>query len=215
MKLISTLFTKKTQAVALLMLMIMFANARTTSTTEMRRVFWNKFEAIVTNENTVVLTWNVTEYNNKSFIVQHSVDGIKWEDIAFVQSQNSAQSMTDYTYTHNNKLRGKQFHRLQDLDIDSRTTGFSPVKTLILSNDKLVIAIWPNPATDHIVVANSKASDVYTKVKLFDLAGKVVSEKKLGPDINEIAINELTPGTYIVKLETSKGTSCSQKIVKQ
>jgi hypothetical protein len=215
MKLISTFFTKKTQAVALLILMGTFTNAHQASAADLRRVFWNKFEAVVKGDNTVVLTWNVTEYNNKSFRVQHSVDGTNWEDIAIVQSKNSAESMTDYSYTHINKLHGKQFYRLQDIDVDLGSTGPSPVRTLILKIDNQAITIWPNPASDHILIANNDKGDLYTKARIFDLTGKVVTESNLKPNVNEIAINKLPAGTYIVKIENSKGTSYSQKIAKQ
>jgi mRNA-degrading endonuclease HigB of HigAB toxin-antitoxin module len=215
MKLISAFFTKKTPAVALVALMVMFTNALFASPNDIRRVFWNKFDATLKENNAVVLTWNVTEYNNKSFVVQHSVDGTEWETIALVQSHNSAESMTDYSYTHSNKLGGKQFYRLQDIDVDHGSTGYSPVRTLILKNDKQSVTIWPNPATDQILIANNDNSDMYTKARIFDLAGKVVTERKLNPNVNEIAVNELPSGIYIVKIENIKGASYSQKIVKQ
>ena len=211
MRLIS-IFTKKALAATLLILMLTITNDLLASPF---RVFWNKFEATIANDNTVVLTWNVTEYNNKNFVVQHSVDGTKWETIAIIQSQNSAESMTDYSYTHKNKLTGKQYYRLKDIDVDISYTSFSPIKTLVLKDDKQVVAIWPNPATDRITIANNNNGDTYTNAKIFNLAGKMMTEKKLESHTNEISINELPAGTYIVKLENNKGTSFNQKIVKQ
>jgi hypothetical protein len=214
MKLISIYRTKKTMALGLLMLTAIITYGRITSPTDTRRVFWNKFDVIVNSDNTVVLTWNVTEYNNKSFVVQHSVDGTDWEDIALVQSQNSPQSITDYSYKHNNKLSGKQFYRLKDIDVDLGSTGFSPVKTLILKKDRQVVAIWPNPVTTQILISNDKVNQ-YTKAKVFDLTGKIMLEKTLESDVTSIPVNELPAGTYIVKIENTKGIAYSQKIVKQ
>ena len=215
MKLISTFIAKKALAVMLVILMVVFTNRLLASPVAEFRVFWNKVEATVVDDNTVVLTWNVTEYNNKTFVVQHSTDGIKWEDIAIVQSKNSAESMTDYSYTHRTKLIGKQYYRLKDIDIDISYTSYSPIKTLMLKSNKQDITIWPNPATDHILIENNDKSNLYTKATIFNLTGKVMLEKKLNNDTNEITINELSPGTYIVKLENSKGISQSQKFVKQ
>ena len=45
--------------------------------------------------------------------------------------------------------------------------------------------------------------------------GKVVLEQQLKGDVNQIAVNKLTPGTYIIKLETTTGTSETGKFVKQ
>ena len=205
MKLISPILTKKLLITSFFMLMITFVNAR---------VFWNKFDVGVNNDNTVVLTWNVTEYNNKSFIVQHSINGNDWEDIAIVQSKNSAESMTDYSFTHRNKLSGKQFYRLKDIDIDTKATGVSPIKTLMLENNKQAVTIWPNPATNHIQIANDNNA-AYTNAKVIDLTGKTMIEKKLDANINEITVSELPTGIYIVKIENNKGQSHMQKIVKQ
>jgi len=215
MKLISTFNAKKTLTVMLVILMAVFTNTLLASPVAEFRVFWNKVEATVTKDNTVILTWNVTEYNNKTFVVQHSVDGVHWEDIAIIQSKNSAESMTDYSYTHRNNLSGKQYYRLKDIDIDISSSSFSPVKTLMLKNDNQGITVWPNPATDHIVIENNDHSNLYTKATIFNLAGKMILERKLGSEVNAIAINELSAGTYIVKIENSKGVFQSQKIVKQ
>jgi len=215
MKLISIFFTKKTLAVALFILIITFTYARTASTVDMRRVFWNKFEANLTDDNTVVLTWNVTEYNNKKFLVQHSMNGIDWEDIAMVSSKQNTQPMVDYSYTYINKLSGKQYYRLMDLDVDVNSTGYSPVRTVISKYVQQSITIWPNPATDHIIVANSDNKNLYTKASIYNLTGKLVAESKLGSENNEIAINQLPAGFYMVKIENANGTCYSQKIVKQ
>jgi hypothetical protein len=205
MKLISVILTRKLLMTGFFMLMITFVNAR---------VFWNRFDVSAGSNNTVVLAWNVTEYNNKSFIVQHSVDGNDWEDIAIIQSKNSAESITDYSYTHINKLSGKQFYRLKDLDIDTKTIGLSPVKTLMLENNKQAVTIWPNPAINHIQIANDNTA-TYTNAKVIDLTGKMMIEKKLDANTNEIAVSELPAGIYIVKVENNKGQSHMQKIVKQ
>jgi hypothetical protein len=214
MHLISTFCLKRATAVGLLLVMMTFTYARSSAPVDTRRVFWNKFEVIETNNNTIVLTWNVTEYNNRSFIVQHSVNGTQWEDIALVQSKNSAESMTDYSYKHINKLGGKQFYRLKDIDVDYGTTGFSPVKTLIRKNAMQVVAIWPNPVTNLILISNDN-SNPYTKAKVFDLTGKVMMERKLEPDVTEIPVTELAAGTYIIKIENNTGAAYTQKIVKQ
>jgi hypothetical protein len=186
-----------------------------TATVAEARVFWNKVEATVSNDGVVTLTWNVTEYNNKHFHVQHSVDGTKWETLTVVESKNSHESMTDYTYSHKNRLQGKQYYRLKDTDIDISYTSFSPIKTLVLKTEKQGMSVWPNPATDRIVIENNDNSNIYTKATIFNLTGKVVLEVKLNDTISEIPVSGLSAGTYVVRIETIKGTSQSRKFVKQ
>jgi Secretion system C-terminal sorting domain len=143
----------------------------------------------------------------------YSINGTDWQDIAFVQSHNSPESMTDYSYKHSNKVKGKQFYRLKDVDVDHGSTGFSPVKTLIVKQEKQVVAIWPNPVTSQLLISNDKS--IYTKAKVFDLTGKIMIERNLEPETTQIPVSELPAGTYIVKIENNKGIAYTQKIVKQ
>ncbi len=215
MKLISVFFTKMTLAVATLITMSVFTHARMIRPADGQRVFWNRFEVISGDDNTVVLTWNVTEYNNKSFLVQHSMNGSDWETITIIHSKNSAETMVDYSYTHRNKLNGKQFYRIQDVDVDTKTINFSPVKTLTLQNDNTAIMVWPNPVVTHLFIANNNKSDKFTKAQIFDLSGKLVSEKQLQTNTNAINVEDLSAGNYIVKIASENGTVLCQKIVKQ
>lgn len=177
------------------------------------RVFWNKFEVTAGSDNTVTLNWNVTEYNNKSFIVQHSINGADWEDISIIPSKNSTETMTDYTFTHINKLNGKQFYRLKDFDIDTKSITTSPIRTLVLSNRQTLL-VWPNPATNYIAIQNDNSGS-YTQASIYDLAGKLLIRQKLSPNINQVTVSALSAGIYLVRIENELGLAQTQKIVKQ
>ena len=214
MKLNSTLFVMKTLAAVLLMLTTTFTYGRI-SDLNAPPVFWNIFDAVVKKGNTVELSWVVTEYNNKSFYIQHSLNGSDWKDVAHVPSKNSPESLEDYSYTHNNNLSGKQYYRIKQVDISIDRTGYSKIITVELKSNKDVI-IWPNPATDQIRIVNSSTGkDLYTNAKIFDLSGRMRVEKKLQPDINTIGISELPTGTYLVRIESNDGAIHNQKFIKQ
>ena len=205
MKRMIGLFTRKVAVAIMLVLCAMVTNAR---------VFWNKVEVNASPSGMVTLNWNVTEYNNKMFHIQRSTDGINWETLAVVESKNSAQTMTDYSYSYRNKFTGKQYYRLQDTDIDVAYSSFSPVKTLVLKNENTGVSIWPNPSSDRITI-ESNDDNVYAKATIFNLMGKVMAEKALNAHVTEISVSKLTAGTYILKLETIAGTSQTQKFIKQ
>lgn len=213
MKLFSALFlikTYKALPAAVLMLTTTFAYGRI-SQINAPPVFWNIVDAVVKKDNTVVLNWVVTEYNNKSFYVQHSLNGSDWEDVALIPSKDSPESLEDYSYTHINNLNGKQYYRIKQVDINIDRTGYSKIITVELKND---IIIWPNPATDQIRVVNNSA-DLYTKAKIFDLSGRMIIEKKLQAPINTIVVAELPAGTYLVHIESNSGTIYNKKFIKQ
>jgi hypothetical protein len=214
MKLISTLIAKKTLAVVLLVLMATFINGLKAAPSGLYRVFWNHFDVTVKENNTVELTWEVTEYNNKNFHIQHSLNGTDWKDIAVINSQNSAESLVSYSFTHTNKNTGKQFYRIKEVDTDIKLSGYSPVRTLMLKNEATTVSVWPSPATDQIRINNTDNSST-TKAQIYDLSGRMMTEKKLQANTNTIAISDLTAGTYIVRIANDNGVIYTQKITKQ
>lgn len=183
-------------------------------------VFWNVFDATV-NKNQVALKWEVTEYNNKSFYIQHSTNGNAWEDIDSIKSKNSPFSLEEYRYTHIIKQGGRHYYRVKQIDIDQNRTGFSKVLTVIVEKteqdmEKPGIHFSPNPATDHVRIVNSEGADnFYTSARIFDLSGKLVAEKKLQSHTNTINISELPAGIYFARVACQDGKIFTQKITKQ
>lgn len=224
MKLVPAIFNCKTSKLfigALLMLMITtFSFGRGAFMVTAPPVFWNVFTAEVKN-NSIVLKWVVTEYNNKAFYIQHSLNGSDWKDIDSINSKKSALSLDDYSYTHKNNVDGRQYYRLRHISGDLTQTGYSEVVTVMLRKEnqnkvKQGISFSPNPATDQVRIINEEGSDMfYSKATIFDLSGKIVAEKKLDSHTNTITIKELPVGIYLVRAEHSDGSSISQKIVKQ
>lgn len=168
-----------------------------------------------------MLKWIVTEYNNKGFYIQHSLNGSDWKDIDSISSKNSALTLDEYFYSHKNTLDGRQYYRLKHISGDLTQTGYSEVVTVMLRKEKQnivkqVISFSPNPATDQVRIINEDGSNkIYSKAKIFDLSGKKVADKKLESHTNTIIITELPAGIYLIRAECNDGTSLSQKIIKQ
>ena len=185
-------------------------------------VFWNVFEATA-NKNNVSLTWIVTEYNNKVFIIQHSTNGYDWNDVDSVKTKNSPLTLDDYHYTHINNLDGRQYYRVKQVDIDEENVGFSKVLSVVLRSDKKAaekpaISFSPNPATDQVrIVSNEKdqTNNIYNGAKIYDLSGKLVADKIVQSHTNIIILTDLPIGIYIARIECSNGKVFTQKIIKQ
>lgn len=84
--------------------------------------------------------------------------------------------------------------------------------------DKRAIKVYPNPATEFAIVEFELDKDADLTVSLFDLQGREVIrnvEKGLisGTQSLKIEVADLTPGTYICTVSTSKGQRLSTKLV--
>lgn len=184
-------------------------------------VFWNVFNAEV-KKTKVTLRWTVTEYNNKIFYIQHSTNGSEWTTIDSVKSKNSPLTLDDYDYTHINKLDGRHYYRVKQVDIDMKNSGYSEVIAVVLKNDAsddsktAEVSLTPNPATDHVrIVSENGSQHNFTKAAIYDLMGKLIAEKNIEAYSNVVNIKDLPAGIYLMRAQGDNGSFFSQKIIKQ
>jgi hypothetical protein len=71
------------------------------------------------------------------------------------------------------------------------------------------ITIWPNPATDKLHISSKQT---ITIASIYDITGKTV--KVVYKPEGEIAVGQLSKGTYLIKLETDMGV-VTHRFVKQ
>ncbi len=81
---------------------------------------------------------------------------------------------------------------------------------LIDSSSLPSVSYFPNPATSSITLKGSELS----KIELYDLNGRKVLEKRLSKSIEEISLEEIADGTYIINIESSFG-HFSGKLIKK
>jgi hypothetical protein len=79
----------------------------------------------------------------------------------------------------------------------------------VVSNGMNDIRIYPNPFTE---VIKLELIDV-TDVSVYDVSGRLVFNKQIGPENNALDLKDLILGTYIVKL-VSLNQMVLKKIIK-
>ena len=67
------------------------------------------------------------------------------------------------------------------------------------------VSIYPNPASDHIVVIVAGGSA--NRIDIYDLAGQLMFTKTGIINDQQLEIGHLDSGVYILKLETGTGVS--------
>lgn len=99
---------------------------------------------------------------------------------------------------------GASFGQAEDYSISVGGLAVSDVK-------KSEVKVYPNPVVD---IVNIEAADKVKSVQVYDLTGKVVASQTLNAVKNQVNLSKLTPGVYVVNIQTEKGTQ-SVKIVKK
>nr|MDA3842807.1 T9SS type A sorting domain-containing protein [Candidatus Kapabacteria bacterium] len=72
------------------------------------------------------------------------------------------------------------------------------------------LSIYPNPATDYIVVENLRDSEVKS-IELFDVTGRLVKTFDSEDETNDVS--DLDSGFYVVKVTTLEGVTTKKIIV--
>ncbi|MBS1932728.1 MAG: T9SS type A sorting domain-containing protein [Bacteroidetes bacterium] len=177
-------------------------------------VTWNNFTASLENNQSVTLSWQVSnEVNNKGYYVQRSVDGNSWAQIGFVPNDGTAQLSKLYTYSDNNPQNGLNFYRIEEADLNG-TEKYSSIKSVTLDNSAITkTSVWPNPARSAVYI-QTDANDNNIKMQIIDPFGKLIATNTLHSGKNEINISNLPAGTYIIHTQKTDGETQNQKIVK-
>ena len=155
-----------------------------------------------------ILRWTTAqETNNLGFEVHRSVDGINYTSIGFVNSlaPGGISSQLNYSFTDINPVNNKQYYRLRQVDIDSRSK-FSGI--VLIKGDKpvtlTIYGLFPNPASNivNVIVATPDRSVVTLVVT--DISGRTLTQKvanvETGSNTIPLDISRLTNGSYLVKL---------------
>jgi hypothetical protein len=97
----------------------------------------------------------------------------------------------------------------QNTELIAAINGALSGGTDIADNEQTEIGLSPNPATDHINIASGN----WQSAQIMDLQGRV--KQKVEVTGSRIDISSLTPGLYVVVLESSDGTMGTARFEKR
>ncbi len=157
--------------------------------------------------NKTDLSW-ITEvdiHGNK-FIIQRSDDAVHFYTIAEVKGDGRSK----YYFTDPASITSKAYYRLKILDPDNKFL-YSAIAT-VFNEERNQVSVYPNPATDHIVV---KAKDIRS-VAVLSNDGRIVLKSRTTPsDYKTLNIGTLPTGIYLLQITNSEGQSYRAKVLKE
>lgn len=164
-------------------------------------------------EGAVVLSWvTAQEIDNEAFLVERSVDGIRFETVQRLAGKGNSETRQEYSYTDRLLPHAERvYYRLKQVDIDGAYT-YSPVISVALENKKSKIAVYPNPVGTQFQVA-LPAGSAEGLLHIYNASGVLMASQKLTTTIT-ISSSHWSTGTYYLQLH-SGGRLHQQTIVKQ
>jgi len=168
----------------------------TISTITLLPVNWVSFLAKETREG-ILLNWNTSnEINSNLFDVQHSTDGSHWNNIGNVAAAGNSVVDKSYSFLHTSPEVGNNFYRLNQIDIDGKST-YSNVVSILSTIPNTTVKILSNPIQNGLLQV--QVGQVQSIV-LQNAVGQIMVQKTLAQGLNNINVGNLPKGIYFVKV---------------
>jgi len=157
---------------------------------------------VVTKVNkTALVKWTTaTEINSKNFEVQRSIDGSNFATVGTIAAKGFA---SDYNFVDEKPFTGVNYYRLKQVDNDGKF-ALSAVKSVKFDTDnKFVVNIYPNPATDilNVRLTNGEAK----QINILNTLGKIVYSTNVTTiGATQLPIKNLSAGTYFVEIVSNE-----------
>ena len=157
----------------------------------------------------VQLDWTTaSELNNDFFVVQKSLDGRHFENLAIIEGKGTTLSVNDYKLIDENPFSGTNYYRLIQVDFDG--TENIPADIVAVDFDELQhIHVFPNPMTGNSLYIEYITSDLDdVTIEIFDVTGRPLysQTKFMGEGKNILELEGLNLGSGIYFLRITKNT---------
>jgi len=160
------------------------------------------------NLNTIKLDWRTTDERDlKNYVLQHKRDG-NYETI-YTITPNNKSGIFNYSFVHATPSAGTNYYRLLAVDLDGTTRTFDETVKVNLTN---AMNVYPNPAIGNsITVSGVVKGDV---IKLQNIQGQVITKKEASSNAEQIDVQSIAAGTYLISIENEGKTTSTKKVIK-
>lgn len=166
-------------------------------------VEWLSFEAKPLAQD-VELSWlTAWENDNSHFVVEHSLDGQKFTPIGTLEGKNNSTIEQAYAFVHTKPELGINYYRLKQVDFSGDFEYSKVLSVFFLGGaEEKKLLCFPNPAQHELQVQLSGPVLPNSPLRIVNSMGQIVDQISLQQASETIDISRLTPGPYILLLQT-------------
>ncbi len=175
-------------------------NVQLNGTTVLPIELTNFAAKVVDSKETALSFSTATEQNNAYFSIERSQDGTRFETIGKVTGAGTSTVKQNYAFTDERPLKGINFYRLKQVDLDGQFS-YSPVVSVNIGKVGGV-RLSPQPVSDRLSVALEQPAVEAATWQVYDFAGRLLQSGALEAESTnfEISTAILTEGTYVLRL---------------
>ncbi len=169
--------------------------------------------------NQILLNWETaSEVNNDHFVVEKSVDGLAFTDLADVNSLGNSRNVQSYQYFDQEPTSGKSYYRIKQVDVDGSFTHSSRVEVTFDPKATFDFFPYPNPVSvgENLTIKIVSEEEQTVDIGLYTMHGVKVSEMSTsviaGSSQIEFSTSGLSKGLYYL-LSADQEFSRNAKII--
>ncbi len=160
-------------------------------------------------ERTAELEWmTASESNSSHFVVERSTDGYTFAPIGEVAAAGTSNSLLAYSFVDQRPLRGINYYRLKQVDLDG-TTDLSHIVPITIDQLVAVGKPFPNPTNDRINLELQLTEEQDLTFEVLDASGRLVHQEDhrfgAGAVPFSTEVGGLEPGTYLLLVRDANG----------
>ena len=136
------------------------------------------------------------EINADHFVIEHSVDGINFEEKGTVDAKRTGST---YSFTDPSSTQGVHYYRLRVMDIDG-SFEYSKIFSINVKG-KILFSVAPNPTTGRITITNNSPGGEKLLIQIIDVNGnKIYNKQHLTGAPITVDMAPYPGGIYIIKV---------------
>ncbi|HQV96563.1 MAG TPA: T9SS type A sorting domain-containing protein, partial [Saprospiraceae bacterium] len=160
--------------------------------------------------NTTKLRWTASNsIDLETFYVNRSKDGLSFEQIGFIKSQNGS---SEYSFDDLFPEKGTQYYQIVSKDYSGENRFSNIIK--INHGVEQTLKFYPNPTgvNEYFTIKGSDGTSDFINIQIIDMFGRSIYDKSaLVKSKGKVSIDK--PGIYIIQAESTAGEIHSGKII--
>jgi len=168
----------------------------------------------------VQVQWTAkTETDMDRYEVERSFDGLRFSKQSTAAAVGNSNVMVNYTWYDNTAQTGNNFYRVKAFD-KSGHTKYTTVANVNIGKRKPGMLFYPNPVTGNsfgLELTNMDKGnyDIELCNNIGQIVFRTVVQHPGGTALHQIALNELSNGTYQLLLRGDNGVKVTERLIKK
>jgi len=182
------------------------------SNTDLLPVTISSFKAVSSGNNVAISWQSLNETNISSYRIEKSSNnGASYTTVTSLPAKGSG-DIINYSYTDEAVANGNYLYRVVAIDKDGSSKTTNVILVTISGKTYLILLPSVVKAGQAVVVNNATAGAF--QLAVFDLQGRMIKQQQVNNgDKAIINTNNLSTGTYVVKIITASGSISQAKFI--